>query len=116
MPTISELRRVTTRARKAFPEPKVLLMCEDPREAARWSDLVSSPGCTVKACRNFIELLLCLERETFQLVMLLEGETPTPGWRTAAEYIAEVSQNVPFFVIKRNGEAAGLSTSVGSLN
>ena len=91
-------------------------MCEDPVEAARWRDLVGSPGCTVKACSNFVELLLYLEHEAFQLVMILEGESPTPGWRVAAEYIAEASQGTPFFVINRNGEAAGVSPSVGSLN
>ena len=116
MPTTSELGSVTYHPQKSSPEPKVLLMCEDPVDAGRWCELLSSPGCTVKACSNFLELLLYLEHEDFQLVMILEGETPTPGWRIAAEYIAEATQGTPFFVINRNGEAAGLSPAVGSLN
>jgi hypothetical protein len=116
MPTPSRLGSVTTRPRKASLELNVLLMCADPKLAAWSSDLVSSLGCTVNACSNFIELLLYLKHETFQLVVILEGERPTPGWRTAAEYIAGVSRSTPFFVINHNGEVAGLSPSVGNLN
>lgn len=116
MPTASRLGGVTTRPRKVSPEPKVLLMCEDSMKAAWCSDVVSSLGCTVKACSNFIELLLYLKHETFQLVAILEGKRPMPGWRVAAECIAEASRMPPFFVINHNGEVAGLSPSVGNLN
>ncbi len=116
MPTTSGLGGATTRPQKVSPEPKVLLMCEDPMKAAWCSDVVSSLGCTVKACSNFIELLLYLKHEAFQLVVILEGERPKPGWRNAAEYIAEISLTTPFFVINRNGEVAGLSPSVENLN
>ncbi len=116
MPTTFEYEEATAHVRESFQEPKVLLMCEGPLYAAMSGELLSFLGCSVKACSNFVELLLYLEREPFQLVMILEGETPTPGWRTAAEYIAEANQGTSFFVINRNGDATGLSPSVGGLN
>jgi hypothetical protein len=116
MPTPTGSSNVTTQPQKASLKPKVLLMCKDPIDAARWSTLVTSPSCTVTTCSNFLELLLYLEHETFQLVMILEGKTSAPGWRIAAEYIAESAQGTPFFIINRDGEASGLSPESGNLN
>lgn len=108
--------RVLIQGQKPIKQPTVLIMCEDSIEAERWTKLLTSTGCAVKVCSNFVEMLLYLEHEPFQLVILLEGETHSPSWRTAAEFIAEANEGTPFFLINRSGEAAGLSPKVGSLN
>ena len=116
MSTSFEYARVLTQGQKPVKEPTLLFMCEDSVEAEKWSKLLTSTGCAVKLCSNFVEMLLYLEHEIFHLVIILEGETHSPSWRTAAEFIAEANQGTPFFVINRMGEAAGLAPSVGSLN
>lgn len=116
MPASFEYGRVLTQVQKPVKGPTVLVMCEDSAEAERWSKLLTSTGCAVKVCSNFVEMLLYLEHEIFHLVIILEGETHSSSWRTAAEFIAEANQGTPFFVINRRGEAAGLAPSVGNLN
>lgn len=109
--------RVTKKpASKPPQDPRVLLMCEDPMDVAMWGSLLGVLGCKVQACSSFIELLLRIEHEPYQMVMILEGLCPTPGWKTAAMFAAEVARGIPFFVIHRNGEAVGLSTSTANLN
>ena len=116
MPGTLESSEMATHARKSLQKPKVLLMCQHPMDAAMWTKLLRSNGCTARVCSDFIELLLCLERELFHLVMVLESDTPAPRWRTAVEFIAQANQGTPFFVINRNGEATGLSPSMANLN
>lgn len=111
-----EYARVLTQGHQPTKEPTVLIMCDDSTEAEGWTKLLTSTDCAVKVCSNFVEMLLYLEHELFHMVIILEGETHSPSWRTAAEFIAEANQGTPFFIINRMGEAAGLSPTVGSLN
>ena len=116
MPIMLEYGNATTFPHKLSRETKVLLMCEDPGAAETWSKLLNCLGCTVQSCSHFVELFLYLGHESFHLAIIVEGDRPNPGWRTAAAIAAEGGSRTPFFVINRKGEAFGISPSVESVN
>lgn len=84
-----------------FHQLRILIMCEEDSDVAIWREVVRLPGCTVQVCHNYIEFLLYLEHESFELVMIFEGEGASPDYRTAAANLAEVHKDVSFQFIKR---------------
>lgn len=91
-------------AQESFHQLRILLMCDEDSDVAIWREVVRLPGCTIQVCHNYIEFLLYLEHDSFQLVMIYEGGEPSSDYRNAAANLAEVHRDVSFQFIKRPAE------------
>jgi hypothetical protein len=109
MPLLVEDRETRSTAPESPQEPKVLLMCQNPVDVAIWRDLLQLPACMVQACHDYIEFLLYLEHEAFQLVVICEGENPSADWRSAAVCVTEAGKGIPLLIIRAGGRATGFS-------
>lgn len=76
----------------------------DGAEIATRRELSRMPGCSVQTCSNYVELLLRLEHETFQLVIICEGKNSPTGWHDAVKQTAEANYGTPVVVIRRSPE------------
>lgn len=101
MPQVKKSRKTRKPGRGSTQEFKVLAMCGEELDAAVLRELLRIPGCTVQVCHNLIELLLYLEHETFQLVMIFEGENPSPDCQAAAKQLADAYQETAVVVVKQ---------------
>lgn len=70
-------------------QPRVLLMCEEGFDVAAWREFLKLPGCTIQVCHNYVEFLLYLEHEPYQLAMVF-GKNLSPDFWTAAARFVEV--------------------------
>jgi hypothetical protein len=93
---------------------RVLLMSGDGMETATRWELSRLPGCSVQTCSNYVELLLRLEHEAFQLVIIFEGENSPPGWQEAVKQTAQANNGTPVVVIKQPREAGRFPEALAS--
>jgi hypothetical protein len=90
-----------------FQAMRVLVMPGDGTAFATCRELSRLPGCSVQTCSSYLELLLRLEHEDFQLVIIFEGEDSPPlEWHDAVQQAAETNKATPVVVIKRFAEAS----------
>ncbi len=93
---------------------KVLLMSENDADLASCRELLRSPGCTVQMCSNYVELLLHLEHEAFQLVIMFEEEESPSAWQGVIKQAAEAGNGTPVLIFKRSEEFSLLNETLAS--
>lgn len=82
-------------SRAFVPRARVLLMAEEAAHNAACTKVLESSGCEVRSCCSYVELLLYLEHESFQLVMVIESENSENQWREVIRQVAETDHGTP---------------------
>ena len=106
-----EAKKVGTECSPAF---GVLLMSEDGAGLETCKKLLRLPGCRVLMCSNYVELLLHLEHEAFQLVIMVEGKKARPEWQGVVQQAAEASGGTPVLVFKGPEELTKFTGTLAS--
>lgn len=88
-------------ALKAPLEYKVLLMNTGEPVPQMMIELGKLPGSNVRVCSTFLELLLCLDRESFQLAVIIEEEHLSLDCQVAVEYLARAHRQTSVLVSRR---------------
>lgn len=87
---------------------RVLLMAEDPTDNMACTEALESSGCEVRSCSSYIELLLYLEHESFQLVMIFERKNSENQWREFIREVAEIDHGTPVRILNEIRDAQNL--------
>ena len=106
--------RVKSMRTESVPASRVLLMSQNAADLATCAELLRLPGSRVQMCSNYIELMLYLEHEAFQLVIMFEGDKAPPEWQGVVKQAAEASGGTPVLVFKRSEEFTKLREALAS--
>jgi hypothetical protein len=109
MSSANKLRGTRSGVAESSPGLRLLLMSENSADLMACKDLLRLPGCRVQTCSNYIELLLHLQHEAFQLVIMFQGENAPPEWQSVVKQAAEASGGTPILVFKRSEELTDFS-------
>jgi hypothetical protein len=102
--------RETSNAGAASSAVRRLLLTSENREyLAVCARRLRSPGCKIPTCSGYVELLLYLQHEAFQLVIVFEGENAPPEWRAVVRQAAEAGDGTPVLVFRRPEELSRLT-------
>lgn len=82
-------------------------MAEDITDLSACTTLLQSSGCEVQPCCGYVELLLYLEHESFQLVIIFEKKSSQNKWRDLIKRVAEVDRGIPVIAVSQGWEALG---------
>lgn len=88
---------------------RVLMMGEDDQGISNWEEGLQLHGCLVQVCRTYLEFMLFLEHEPFNLVVIFDGIANQPESQAAFLYLSEIRKGTPFMVIKPS-ECGGYPT------
>jgi len=89
----------------AMPPTRVLLMAGPHADSLACARLLKASGCDVQSCSNYIELLLFLEHESFQLVVIFERSNSQEQWPDLVQRIAEAERGIPVMVLNQGRDA-----------
>lgn len=84
----------------------VLVLADDGRDYGVSKELLRLPGYTVRTCSDYVEMLLYLEHETFQLVIIFESEKSGPICQGELRQAAESHAVANVIIFKRPEEVA----------
>jgi len=104
MSSTNKLRETRSAGAESSRVLRLLLMSENSADLSACKELLRLPGCRLQTCSNYVELLLYLQHEAFQLVIMFEGENAPPEWQSVVKQAAEASGSTPILVFKRSEE------------
>ena len=114
MTSANERRGTGSGEAKPSPMPRLLLMSEKRGDLAACRDQLRLPMYRVQKCSDYVELLLHLQHEVFQLVIIFEGENTPPEWKTVIKQAAEASGGTPILVFKRTEDLTNFAGTLAS--
>lgn len=91
--------------RVIVPPARILLMAEDAADNVAYAELLRSSGCEAQPCSSYVELLLYLEHETFQLVIIFERKNSENEWHEVIRQIAEIDRGIPVMILNQCRDA-----------
>lgn len=94
-----------TGRRPLVPPARVLLMAEDPADNMVCMELLQSCGCEAQPCCSYVELLLYLEHETFQMVIIFERANSEDKWHELIRRVAEIDRGIPVLILSQARDA-----------
>lgn len=80
------------------------------------AELEELPGGKVQVCSSFVELLLQLGNESFQLVVIIEEETASLDCQAAIDHLANAHQGTPVLVVKETAMEKYLGGAAKGMN
>lgn len=93
-------------------------MAEDAADLSACTALLQSSGCEVQPCCSYVESLLYLEHESFQLVIVFERKNFQNNWHELIKRVAEIDRGIPVLTLSQGRDAIGpirkLRTAVAS--
>ena len=101
MSTRSATKEAGSSEARASQKARVLLMSENDKDLGTCRALVRLPDSQVETCSSYVELMLRLEHEAYELVIIFEGEKSSPGWEAAVSEAAVASKGTPVLFFKR---------------
>lgn len=108
MPSMIKDREPGSTGRESSQGVRVLVMSEDGMDLGTSKELLRLPGYRVQTCSSYVEMLLHLEHESFQLVIIFEGKKSSPEWQAEIQQVAETSRGALVLVFKRSEEVTNL--------
>jgi len=105
--SVFKSRTATTGNLKRKPSARVLLMTEETADLSACTALLQSSGCDVQPCSSYVELLLYLEHESFQLVIIFERKNAQNNWRELIKRVAEIDRGIPVMTLSQGRDALG---------
>jgi DNA-binding response OmpR family regulator len=84
---------------------KVLLVDEDSRDLQYYASLLKNLGFEVQTCDSYGAGARCLERETFDFVVVSQGSRAFEG-RTVLERVVSIDRHIPVLILTRSVEMA----------
>lgn len=92
---------ISNRGLKIPFEYRVLLMNTGEPVPQMLIELEKLPGSNVHVCSTFLELLLCIDHESFHLVVIIEEEDLPLDCQVAIEYLAKAHGRTSVLVSRR---------------
>lgn len=114
MTSANKFREPRSADSESCPALRLLLMSENRADLAACTELFRLPGCRIQTCSNYVELLLHLQHEAFQLVIMFEGESAPPEWEAVIKEAAEASGGTAILVFKRSEELTNFAETLAS--
>lgn len=97
-------------------EYRILVMSTGALAPEILAELEELPGSQVQGCSSYVELFLHLERESFQLVVIIEEETTSLDSQAAIDRLGKLHRGTPVLVAKRAAMEEYLGEAAKGLN
>lgn len=110
--SIRETTKRRAGKRRVAHSPRVLLMAGNPSDNLACTTLLESSGFSIQSCSSYIELLLYLEHEPFQLVVIFERARSQMQWHRLLKRVAEIDHGTPVILLKRSRDTVRLARNL----
>jgi DNA-binding NtrC family response regulator len=96
-----DIGKAVSREAELLPAVNILLLAENTSVLTSCTGLLRSSGYNVLPCSSYIDLMLHLEREAFQLVMIVDQENSGIEWHELVKQAAETDRGIPVLILSQ---------------